>query len=69
MQSETITVLPGKPSRRPIIVSTMNQQAQRSNPATLRLMADEATDPIIAQALRDLAAEFERIETAKADLA
>ena len=47
----------------------MNQQAQRSNPATLRLMADEATDPIIAQALRDLAAEFERIETAKADLA
>lgn len=39
----------------------MNQQLRRPNPAALRLMADEARDPIIAQALRDLAAEYERI--------
>jgi hypothetical protein len=40
----------------------MNQPALRPNPDALRQMADEATDPIVAQALRDLAAEYERIE-------
>lgn len=42
----------------------MNQQAQRLNPVALRLMADEAKDPIVAKALRDLAAEYERNEAA-----
>jgi len=47
----------------------VNQQAIRPNPAALRQMADEASDPIIAQALRDLAGEYERIEAKKALLA
>ena len=47
----------------------MNQQAHRSNPAALRRMADEAANPIVAQALRDLAAEYERIEARNAKLA
>ena len=47
----------------------MNQQAHRPNPAALRQMADEAPNPIVAQALRDLAAEYERIEASNAKLA
>ena len=47
----------------------MNQQAHRPNPAALRRMADEAPNPIVAQALRDLAGEYERIEAKKALLA
>ena len=47
----------------------MNQQAHRPDPAALRLMAREARNPIIAQALLDLAAEFERAEANKSNLA
>ena len=47
----------------------MNEQAHRPNPAALRQMAAEALNPIVAQALRDLAAEYERIEERKADIA
>ena len=47
----------------------MNQQSHRPNPAALRQMADEAPNPIVAQALRDLAAEYERIEALNAKLA
>ena len=39
----------------------MKQETHRPDPARLRSMAEEAKDPIVAQALRDLAAEYERI--------
>ena len=47
----------------------MNEQAQRPTPVALRQAANEARNPIVAQALRDLAAEYERIEARKGNLA
>ena len=47
----------------------MNEQAQRPTPVTLRQAANEARNPIVAQALRDLAAEYERIEALNAKFA
>lgn len=39
----------------------MKQETHRPDAAKLRSMADESKDPIVALALRDLAAEYERI--------
>jgi len=40
----------------------MNKWNRKPDIATLRSMARQARDPIVAQALRDLADEYERLE-------
>ncbi|MEA1072231.1 hypothetical protein SH584_08540 [Sphingomonas sp. LY29] len=44
----------------------MSIAAPRPDAKTLRSMAEKADDPVIAQALRDLAAEYERMARERA---
>ncbi len=39
----------------------MGARTARSNPSELKRLADRSRDPVVAQALRDLAAEYERM--------
>lgn len=40
----------------------MNKWNRKPDIATLRAMAQQAKDPVVAKALRDLADEYERLE-------
>ena len=40
----------------------MGARTARPDPSELKRMADRSRDPVIARALRDLAAEYERME-------